>query len=372
LFDYRPTVSRRSAGLAAAGHPDGFLGRWGRTVQDLSFVDGFGRLTRNIEGFVHGNGEAVRLALICLFAEGHLLIEGVPGVAKTSLAKAVARSIAADGKRIQFTPDLLPSDVTGGRVWRQDSGTFRFEPGPVFTNILLADEINRSSPRTQSALLEVMAERQVTVDGTTYGVAQPFMCIATQNPIEHRGTFPLPEAQIDRFMMKVTMKPPARSAELLVIDGGLKRRTPETAVEPVLTLGEVARMIAEVREVHVTVAVMEYILDIVEATRTQSADIEAGASPRAGIALALAAQAHAKSRGRDFVCGDDVKAVARPVLRHRLLLSRAAARDPDVIITSLIEAIPAPGHDAAAREDKQRPSEPAPTPVAPREPVREA
>lgn len=179
-------------------------------MRDFSFADGFGRLTRNIEGFVHGNSEEIRLALICLFAEGHLLIEGVPGVAKTSLAKAIARSIAADQKRIQFTPDLLPSDVTGGRVFQQDTGTFRFEPGPVFTNILLADEINRSSPRTQSALLEVMAERQVTVDGTTYGVGQPFLCVATQNPVEHRGTFPLPEAQIDRFMMKVTMKPPAR------------------------------------------------------------------------------------------------------------------------------------------------------------------
>jgi MoxR-like ATPase len=345
-------------------------------VQELSFADGFGLLTRNIEGFVRGNGEVVRLALVCLFAEGHLLIEGAPGVAKTSLAKAIARSIAADRRRIQFTPDLLPWDVTGGRVFRQDSGTFRFEPGPVFTNILLADEINRSSPRTQSALLEVMAERQVTVDGTTYGVAEPFMCIATQNPIEHRGTFPLPEAQIDRFMMKVTMKPPQHSAELQVLEGGIKRRTPES-VKPVLTVDQVRKMIAEVREVHVTVTVLEYILAVIEATRRESADLEAGVSPRAGIALALAAQAHAKSDGRDFVCGDDVKKVACPVLRHRLLLRRGSAGpDPDTIIEGLIEEISAPSQDEAAREAKrERAAELAPEPASepghPSEPIRE-
>jgi MoxR-like ATPase len=337
----------------------------GEDVNEFSFAEGFELLASNIEGFVHGNKEAVHLALICLFAEGHLLIEGMPGVAKTSLAKAIARSIDADRKRIQFTPDLLPSDVTGGRVFRQDSGTFRFEPGPVFTNILLADEINRSSPRTQSALLEVMAERQVTVDGTTYGVADPFMCIATQNPIEHRGTFPLPEAQIDRFMMKVTMKPPVHSAELLVLDGGINRRTPETELDPVLSLDEVRLMIAEARKVHVAVAVMEYILRIVEATRAQPAVIEAGVSPRAGIALAVAAQAHAKSQKRDFVSGDDIKVVACPVLRHRLLLSRGAAeQDPDTIIKSLIASIAAPSLEEAARERKQ---EKKPEPV--REPV---
>jgi MoxR-like ATPase len=300
-------------------------------VQGSSFADSFNELQRNIEGFVQGNSEVVRLALVCLFAEGHLLIEGPPGVAKTSLAKTIARSIGGVRQnRIQFTPDLLPSDVTGGRIFRQDSGTFFFEEGPVFTNILLADEINRASPRTQSALLEVMAERQVTVDGVTHAVAGPFMCIATQNPIEHRGTFPLPEAQIDRFMMKLTMGPPGTGDERTVIKDALEGRTPETAVQPKMDIEQVRKMIRQVRDVPVKDAfknaVMDYILLIVAASRRKSPDIMAGVSPRGAIALAAAARAYAMSGGRTYVRPDDVKAVARPVLRHRLTLRGRAAR----------------------------------------------
>jgi MoxR-like ATPase len=318
------------------------------------FGDSFKRLTDNIEVFIHGNSDVVRLALVCLFAEGHLLIEGVPGVAKTSLAKAIARSVrGAEQKRIQFTPDLLPSDVTGARIFRPDSGTFIFDKGPVFTNILLADEINRASPRTQSALLEVMAERQVSVDGQTHEVAAPFMCIATQNPIEHRGTFPLPEAQIDRFMMKVTMKPPGRTEELKVLDDGLRRLTPDSAIRPELDLKQVTKMIAEVREVVVRQAIRHYIIDIVAATRLESPEIAMGASPRAGIALALAAQAYAASFGRNYVGPDDVKAVAYPVLRHRLMLARSAIDqnvDPDSVIRSLLAGVRAPRPAEAVRE----------------------
>jgi MoxR-like ATPase len=332
-------------------------------MPEISVFDGFEKLTGTIETFIHGNTEVVRLALVCLFAEGHLLIEGVPGVAKTSLAKAIARSISKDGdkraqfKRIQFTPDLLPSDVTGASIFLQDSGRFRFDPGPVFTNILLADEINRASPRTQSALLEVMAERQVTVDGETYEVPRPFMCIATQNPVEHRGTFPLPEAQIDRFMMKVTMKPPGRAEELKVLYDGLQRLTPETAVGQEMDIAQVGQMIQQVRNVLVKPVVQHYIVDIVAATRTaaleESPDIVAGVSPRAGIALALAAQAYAASDGRTWAGPDDVKAVAYPVLRHRLVLSRSAAdrrMDPDTVIRNLLGGVTAPSKAEAALE----------------------
>lgn len=320
--------------------------------EDLSFHDGFEKMSDAITKFIRGNDEVVRLALVCLFAGGHLLIEGVPGVAKTSLAKAIARSVrGADQKRIQFTPDLLPSDVTGALVFQQRTGDFEFRAGPVFTNILLADEVNRASPRTQSALLEVMAEGQVTPDGRPKKVPDPFMCIATQNPVEHRGTFPLPEAQIDRFMMKVTMEPPGTDDELLVLDDGLGRRTAE-AVEPALDIEQVIRMIRRVQDVDVVPDVRRYIVDIVAATRRPSPDLVTGVSPRATIALGLAAQAYAASHKRDYVSPDDVKILAPPVLRHRLVLSRPALDQgiqPDTVVERLLSTVRAPSMTKAAK-----------------------
>lgn len=320
--------------------------------QDLSFHDGFKEMFKAITEFIRGNDEQVRLALVCLFAGGHLLIEGVPGVAKTSLAKAMARSVdGADQKRIQFTPDLLPSDVTGAMVFHQKTGDFEFKQGPVFTNILLADEINRASPRTQSALLEVMAEGQVTPDGTPRNVPSPFMCIATQNPVEHRGTFPLPEAQIDRFMMKVKMEPPGTDDELLVLNDGLQRLTAQT-VESKLSIEQVKGMICEVKDIVVVDDVQRYIVRIAAETRIPSTDLQSGVSPRATIALGRAAQAFAASHDRHYVSPDDVKAVALPVLRHRLVLRRGALDQkitPDDVINDLLNAVRTPKMAKAAR-----------------------
>ena len=334
-----------------------------------AFKADFDQLAATIEQFIQGNDRVVRLALVCLLAEGHLLIEGPPGVAKTSLAKAIAESIQdADVKRIQFTPDLLPADVTGSRIYHQASGEFPFEKGPVFTNVLIADEINRASPRTQSALLEVMAERQVTVDGKTHPVPDPFLCVATQNPLEFRGTFPLPEAQIDRFMMKVTMSTPDRAAELEVLNGGLDRRTPRSAIEAAASqtgLGQVKAMIKQAGKVFVDDSVKDYVLDIVAATRPgpsnaagrTEADIAMGVSPRAAIALALTAQAHAASVGRDYVAPDDVKEMAIPVLAHRLVLSPAAADRglaAESVIAGLLKRIRVPSGGQRTRTPAAR------------------
>jgi MoxR-like ATPase len=284
------------------------------------FAERFELLARNIEGFVIGKRQAVQLALICLFAEGHLLIEDVPGVAKTSLAKAIARSIAGGVvKRIQFTPDLLPTDVTGVQVYDRRTQEFRFHKGPIFSNVLLADEINRASPKTQSALLEVMAERQVTVDGTEYPVGLPFICIATQNPIEYHGTFVLPEAQVDRFMMMIRLGYPEHEDEMGVVELGVARWRPED-LEPVITFSEVKEMIMAARAVHVSRAVRDYVVTLVGRTRA-APEAQLGASPRASVALAQAAQAHAASEGRGSVDEVDVQAVMLPVLRHRLVLT---------------------------------------------------
>ncbi|OLF10398.1 ATPase [Actinophytocola xanthii] len=311
----------------------------------VTFARRFQELAGNIEHFIQGKSEAVRLALVCLLAEGHLLIEDVPGVAKTSLAKAIARSIAgAQVRRIQFTPDLLPVDVTGVQIYDQSRGAFEFRRGPVFANILLGDEINRASPKTQSALLEVMAEHQVTVDGAAHAVPHPFLCIATQNPIEHQGTYALPEAQLDRFLMRITIGYPDELAdEAAIVAGGIARRRPEE-LKPVVELEQLRGMINAVRELHVSSKLHVYAASIARATRGHP-DVRLGVSPRGSIALAVAAQAYAASAGRTYVTADDVKAVAVSVLSHRLLLTseaRLKGRKPEAVVAEVLAGVPVP------------------------------
>jgi MoxR-like ATPase len=276
-----------------------------------------------------------------LLAEGHLLIEDVPGVGKTTLAKALAKAIDGTVRRIQFTPDLLPSDVTGVAVYDQESRAFEFKPGAVFANVVVADEINRASPKTQSALLECMEERQVTVDGVTYELARPFMVVATQNPLEMEGTYPLPEAQRDRFTARVSMGYPDREAELAMLD---ERATtdPLTELAPVTDAAHVRDLVAAVSRLHVAEPLRRYVVSLVEATR-RSPDLRLGASPRAGLQLLRAARATAALAGRDHVLPDDVQAVAVPVLAHRLLLTPEAAlarRDTQRVVTDLLASVP--------------------------------
>lgn len=299
------------------------------------------RLAAAISRVVEGKPDVVRLALAVLLAEGHLLIEDVPGVGKTTLAKALARSIDGSVRRIQFTPDLLPSDVTGVAVYDQESRAFEFKPGAVFANIVVADEINRASPKTQSALLECMEERQVTVDGVTYELARPFMVVATQNPLEMEGTYPLPEAQRDRFTARVSMGYPDREAELAMLD---ERATtdPLTALTPVTDAASVRALVAAVGRLHVAEPLRRYVVSLVEATR-RSPDLRLGASPRAGLQLLRAARATAALAGRDHVLPDDVQAMAVPVLAHRLLLTPDAAlarRDTQRVVTDLLATVP--------------------------------
>jgi MoxR-like ATPase len=301
------------------------------------------RIAASISRVVEGKPDVVRLALVVLLAEGHLLIEDVPGVGKTTLAKALARSIDGSVRRIQFTPDLLPSDVTGVAVYDQETRAFEFKPGAVFANLVVADEINRASPKTQSALLECMEERQVTVDGVTYELARPFMVLATQNPLEMEGTYPLPEAQRDRFTARVSMGYPDREAELAMLD---ERATsdPLTDLTPVADAATVRALVAAVGLLHVAEPLRRYVVSLVEATR-RSPDLRLGASPRAGLQLLRAARAAAALAGRDHVLPDDVQAMAVPVLAHRLLLTADAAlarRDAQRVVTDLLAAVPVP------------------------------
>ncbi|ACU72734.1 ATPase associated with various cellular activities AAA_3 [Catenulispora acidiphila DSM 44928] len=296
---------------------------------EKSFKIDFDRLEARIRAAIRGNDKNVRFALICFFAEGHLLIEGVPGVAKTSLAKAIAQSIKdIRPARIQFTPDLLPSDVTGSRVYRQ-GGVLEFEHGPVFNHIVIGDEINRASPKTQSALLEAMAERQVTTDGETRPLERPFMCVATQNPVEHQGTYVLPEAQIDRFMMMLSMEYPTVDDEVQVVTDELVDAEPSATEssaepEPVVDLARALRMIGQARKVYVAPLLKKYAVEVVHATRNPRAGVWLGASPRGSIALVAAARTHAAAMGRDYTVTQDVKQVAPAVLAHRVLM------DPDL------------------------------------------
>ena len=292
-----------------------------RTIQ--SFAQKFDAIVDNISEVIQGKDEPVRLALVCLIAEGHLLIEDVPGVGKTSLAKALAASIDVSWHRIQFTPDLLPSDVTGVTVWNRGTGTFEFRAGGIFANVVLGDEINRASPKTQSALLEAMEERQVTVDSTTYRLDSPFMVIATQNPIEHEGTYPLPESQLDRFLMRIRMGYPARKAEIAILDthGGTLDVVED--LNPVASAGDVQSMITLAQSVHVAPSLKGYIVDLAEATRRHR-DLAIGVSPRAALGLQRAARARAAALGREYVVPDDLKDLAFPVLEHRLALTPEA------------------------------------------------
>ena len=294
----------------------------------------------NVAGFIQGKREAISLAVTCLLAEGHLLLEDVPGVGKTSLARSIAATLGMNWHRIQFTPDLLPSDVTGVSIFHQGSGTFEFHPGPIFAHVVLADEINRASPRTQSALLEVMEERTVTVDGVSHTVSRPFLVLATQNPIEMDGTFPLPEAQLDRVLLSLSIGYPDIEAEVRVLENNHRGLN----VDELTAVGhadDVRRMIALARTVHVDHAVMEYIVRLVAATRT-TPGVRLGASPRGSVGLLRAAQAAAAMTGRTYVSPVDVQRLAVPVLAHRLVLADVEA-GPEVraqAIEQVVSGVP--------------------------------
>jgi MoxR-like ATPase len=302
------------------------------------------RVATAVETVIEGKPMAVRLALTVLLAEGHVLIEDVPGVGKTLLAKALARSIDCSVRRVQFTPDLLPSDITGVSAFNQEIREFEFKPGPIFANIVLGDEINRASPKTQSALLECMEERQVTVDGATYQLEPPFMVIATQNPVEMEGTYPLPEAQRDRFTARIAIGYPDAGAELAMIDAH-GSASPLDDLKPAAHASDVRALVAAVHGVHVAPQIKQYVIDLVNATR-QSPELRLGASPRAALHLYRASKAYAALDGRDFVIPDDLQALAIPVLAHRLLPTAEAMvgrQLPEKVLAKIVERLPLPG-----------------------------
>jgi MoxR-like ATPase len=315
----------------------------------VGFADLFEAVVDNIAQVIQGNGEAIRLALVCMVSEGHLLIEDVPGVGKTSLAKALARSLDCDWHRIQFTPDLLPSDVTGVTVYNRQTATFSFRPGGIFANVVLGDEINRASPKTQAALLEAMEERQVTVDSTTYRLPSPFMVIATQNPVEHEGTYPLPESQLDRFLLRIRMGYPDRAAEIEMLDTHGAGSAVDD-LEPLISPLDVEKMVLATKAVHVAPALKGYIVDLATATRRHPA-LALGMSPRAALSLQRAARALAASRGREYVVPDDIKALVGPVLEHRLGLApdvQLAGNRASDILADVVSAVPVPSGKVGA------------------------
>jgi len=313
-----------------------------RSLDELVYIAR--QVSAAVQTVISGKAAEVRLALTVLLAAGHILIEDVPGVGKTQLAKALARSIDCSVRRVQFTPDLLPSDITGVSAYNQELREFEFKPGPVFANIVLGDEINRASPKTQSALLESMEERQVTVDGSTYQLERPFMVIATQNPVEMEGTYPLPEAQRDRFMCRIAIGYPDRDSELSMLDSH-GSSSPLDDLKPVAHAADIRALVAAVRDVHVSAAIRRYIIDLASATRT-SPELRLGASPRAALHLLRATRAYAALDERDFVIPDDVQALAVPVLAHRLLPSAEAmvGRElPDQVLSAIVRRLPLPG-----------------------------
>jgi MoxR-like ATPase len=303
-------------------------------------------LAANIERVIVGKPEPIRLTLLGLLAQGHILIEDVPGTGKTVLAKSLARSIGGSFHRLQFTPDMLPSDVTGVSIFNQQSREFEFRPGPVIAQIVLIDEINRATPKTQAALLEVMEERQVTVDGVTYAMPTPFLVLATQNPIEYEGTFPLPEAQLDRFFMRISLGYPMLADEIRMLEGQ-QTEHPLDSLEAVASVDQILEAQRRVRQVRVADELKRYILDLVTGTRKHN-EVYLGASPRGSLALFRAAQAHAALAGRDYTLPDDIKTVAVPALAHRMIIGSAARiRDVDarMIVQEVLGSTAVPGGD---------------------------
>jgi MoxR-like ATPase len=314
-----------------------------QSVSEATSGDALGRVVDNVARVVKAPEETLRLAVVSLVSEGHLIIEDFPGVGKTMLAKALARSIDCSFSRIQFTPDLLPSDVTGVNVFDQRTNEFEFRPGPVFANILLVDEINRASPKTQAALLECMQENQVTVDGVSYPLGRPFMVLATQNPIEYEGTYPLPEAQLDRFTMRLAIGYPPLQDEARMLSEQTSE-PPLESLEPVASASEITAVIDDAKRTFVEESVNRYVVALLRHTRADER-LYLGASPRAGIALLRVAKALALANGRDYVAPDDVKAVAAPVLAHRLILgpeARAAGLSASDLVADAVERTPVP------------------------------
>ncbi len=307
------------------------------------------RIIDNVERVMVGKGEAVELGVIALMCQGHALIEDVPGVGKTMLARSIARSVGCSFKRIQFTPDLLPTDVTGVSIYNQQTRDFEYRAGPIVSQIVLADEVNRATPKTQSAMLEAMDERQVTVEGVTHRVPSPFMVMATQNPVEYEGTFPLPEAQLDRFLVIIRLGYPTIEEELEIVERQ-QMAHPIDTLTPVAEADEVVELQRATREIYVDALVKQYIVSLVDATRSHP-DVALGASPRASLALFRGGQAVALIRGRDYVLPDDVKALAVPMLSHRMIISAAARMrgvDSSEAVETILEQTAIPGGQARA------------------------
>src|SRR4051812_18661180 len=340
----RPGVPSRvtTEGRPASQHP-------GRAVKGsatpMTLIQQTGdRVLANVERVIVGKHNEVRFALVALLCRGHLLIEDVPGTGKTVLAKAIAKSLGCSFRRIQFTPDLLPSDVTGLSIYNQKNQEFEFRPGPIMSQVVLADEINRATPKTQSALLECMEERQATVDGTTYTMPDPFLVIATQNPIEYEGTFALPEAQLDRFMLRIRLGYPQPLEEVVILDEQ-KRSHPLEDIEVVCSVDELRGMQTAIRDIYVDPTVADYIVRLVGATRSHP-DVYLGASPRGSIALYRAGQALAGLLGRDYVIPDDIKALAEPALAHRLIIKTSASihhLQSGAVVAELLDSVPVDG-----------------------------